>query len=165
MACIFPYGFRLPLSACPIDCITRKRIYPFHRPLVTPLSKTSLHSTDSELWTFCHPCWNPGLKNRLDRVIGGRVPATQGSSGPCVNCTKPSVRWHLGHSRITQKRCTCPGCGWNQKAPSTPTSPSYTSTSTDASSAPTKVLLPTEIDTYCRVTADREHWNWGERRR
>jgi hypothetical protein len=32
------------------------------------------------------------IREHIGSVIGGRVPATQGSSGPCVYCRKPGVR-------------------------------------------------------------------------
>ncbi len=34
----------------------------------------------------------PRIREHIGSVIGGRVPATQGSSGPCVYCRKPGVR-------------------------------------------------------------------------
>ncbi len=34
----------------------------------------------------------PRIREHTGSVIGGRVPATQGSSGPCVYCRKPGVR-------------------------------------------------------------------------
>jgi hypothetical protein len=34
----------------------------------------------------------PRIREHIGSVIGGRVPATQGSSGPCVYCHKPGVR-------------------------------------------------------------------------
>ncbi len=34
----------------------------------------------------------PRIREYIGSVIGGRVPASQGSSGPCVHFRKPSVR-------------------------------------------------------------------------
>jgi len=34
----------------------------------------------------------PRIREHIGSVIGGRVPAAQGSSGPCVYCRKPGVR-------------------------------------------------------------------------
>jgi hypothetical protein len=34
----------------------------------------------------------PRIREHIGSVIGGRVPATQGSSGPCVYCRKLGVR-------------------------------------------------------------------------
>jgi hypothetical protein len=34
----------------------------------------------------------PRIRELIGSVIGGRAPATQGSSGPCVYCRKPGVR-------------------------------------------------------------------------
>ncbi len=34
----------------------------------------------------------PRIREHTGSVVGGRVPATQGSSGPCVYCRKPGVR-------------------------------------------------------------------------
>ena len=83
---------------------------------------------------ICPNTSSPRIREHIGSVIGGRVPATQGSSGPCVYCRKPGVRslftyvasllgkscthsqksWDLRSesptTRITQNRCTCPGC-------------------------------------------------------
>jgi hypothetical protein len=34
----------------------------------------------------------PRIREHIGSVIGGRVPAAQGSSGSCVYCRKPGVR-------------------------------------------------------------------------
>ncbi len=63
-------------------------------PVIHHLSKLALFNPSSVvLICGCRATkrW-PRIREHIGSVIGGRVPATQGSSGPCVYCRKPGVR-------------------------------------------------------------------------
>jgi hypothetical protein len=64
---------------------------------VSPPYMYSVHSGHKVLTVHIyyiehHSVRAPRIREHTGSVIGGRVPATQGSSGPCVYCRKPGVR-------------------------------------------------------------------------